>query len=293
MNVIAGVCRCFRYGVLSHMRHIHQQQTEFYMCDKCAFKTTYSSSMAKHLKSHMGAFTCPLCKQSFPALPNLQRHVQQVHQLDNVEVVKNTTKINVKDYLCTESEKPIMESLMTDTMNVDSQDLPPLAMVDMDRSRIDPMKLSFHFQDMAQGPFMSGGSGVNLTRSSSIPDLFTFSGMNRSNSQSDLFTFSGINTMTRSNSMSDLVSFATSMCADIVEPVNMDVNLSDATAPSMDVSGLSLGDGPEVSLTVGARPGSPGGVVLGLQCSKCLVLLMNEEVVQAHSKTCTGTVQLV
>ncbi|KAK7115696.1 uncharacterized protein [Littorina saxatilis] len=281
-----------KYGVMFHMQHMHQQQKSYYMCDKCPFRTAYASSLTKHLQTHLGGFTCPLCKHTSGTVANVKKHVQQVHHLDNIEVVDRQPKINVKNYLRTEADKPTMEPLLPSAMNVDSQDLPPLVMTDMERQRIDPMKLSFHFHDLAQGPFMSSGSGTNLTRSSSIPDLFTFSGMNRSNSQSDLFTFSGISTMTRSNSMSDLVSFANSMCADGGEHVNMDVSLSDASVPpSMDVSGLSLGDGTEVSLNEG--PGSPGCVALALQCSKCLGLLMNDVDVDAHSKVCTGSVQMV
>ena len=73
----------------------------------------------------------------------------------------------------------------------------------------------------------------------------------------------------------------------------MDVSLADASAPSMDVGGLSLGDGTEGSLADSVRLGSPAGLMLALQCSKCLALLMNEDDVDAHKRVCTGTVLMV
>ncbi|KAL8606472.1 hypothetical protein ACOMHN_015561 [Nucella lapillus] len=271
-----------KYSVVVHMQHKHQFQKSCYACDQCSFYTSYASSIAKHLKTHLSTFTCPLCNTTTHTLDSIKKHLHQVHQVVNMEVVQNDAKINTKDYLCTqpdppppaplvepdkplleseklmepdrammdsdkalmESSKVLMDSLMADTMNIDSQDLPPFPLTDMsERSHIDPMKLTFHFQDPNLGP---SGSGTNLPRASSIPDLSTFAGMNRSNSQSDMLNFTGISTVTRSNSMSDLLSFANSMCMDggeNGEADNMDISLSDTTTTSMDVRGLSLEEG--------------------------------------------------
>ncbi|XP_076465547.1 uncharacterized protein LOC143297217 [Babylonia areolata] len=321
-----------KYGVVVHMQHKHQTQKSFYACNQCSFVTPYAPSMARHIKGHMPTFTCPLCNLTTPTLATIKSHLHQVHQVVNMELVQSSTTINTKDYLCTaqpgtdtdkahkqamdadkalmdpgrplmegvvdkgvvDPGKALMDSLMADTMSVDSQDLPPFPLTDIDRTHPDPMKLSFHFQDPNPGPGPSG-SGTNLTRASSIPDLCTFAGMNRTSSQSDMLTFPGISTVTRSNSMSDLLSFANAMCVDGGEAVSMDVSLSDASGGSMDVRGLSLEEGgPEGGLEgEDVKVDSPGGVLLTLQCSRCLLLLMNEEDVDNHKKTCKGTILVV
>ncbi|KAK7479673.1 hypothetical protein BaRGS_00029049 [Batillaria attramentaria] len=293
-----------RHEVVRHMRSKHEQQKR-YACDKCSFRTPYPNSITKHIIAHMGPsaaiFACPLCKLRSNSLGRAKKHLHKVHEREDLDVLvlQEPIKVNPADYICRGEpvDVSMVESRTIDEVmagrcaSVESGSLSSSPPGGLESGRIDPMKLSFHFHDIPPPP---GNSGVHITRSSSIPDLFTFSGMNagnRSNSQSDLLTFSGIN-ITRSNSMSDLVSFASSMCAESSEPVNMDVSLSDATTPSVDVHGLSLGDGTEVSLSDGVQPGSPG-VVVAAQCSNCLALLMNEEDVDTHNKSCTGLVQMV
>lgn len=243
-------------------------------------------------------YACPVCQEQFNTTTRAKKHMQRQHgRTDmNVLVLQEPVKINVADYLCIDNG-PVNDVAAVESdcsgmqlpTNI-SDGIPEDADVS---TSVDPMKLSFHFSDLVPPPPLPSNA-VSITRSSSIPDLFTFSGMTssmRSSSQSDLLTFSGIN-ITRSNSMSDLVSFASSMCGESSGPLHMDVSLSDATAPSVDMPALSLVDGTQVSLGEETRPESPG-VVLAIHCSNCSALLINEDDVDAHNRTCNGLVQIV